>query len=295
MTGKGPGVGRVTLALLACGWMASACTPVEFVVANIVLGAAIDLMDGEDQNNAPPLAGQPQTQPDRQAVAAQDRRQFLAAQAAQADRERRAEEALEREANLTAARFAEIAAEREVAAARTQRAALALADVQIAAMIPVRELYVVRPEGTVFREVPSEFVHGQPVARGTLVTVTGKSNEWFRIELEAGRTGFSLARNFEKAPTAGRPAALARDAEAPRIEISGDLRTRADIFEIVGLVTDANRVAEVTVQGGPATVDENGRFRFRIYVPPQGLSVRIVAVDEFGNRAERDVQVGRIQ
>ena len=52
-------------------------------------------------------------------------------------------------------------------------------------------------------------------------------------------------------------------------------------------------MSQVTVEGVAVDLKSDGSFSFSRYVPPSGTSVKIEAVDEWGNRSERMVKITR--
>ena len=58
-------------------------------------------------------------------------------------------------------------------------------------------------------------------------------------------------------------------------------------------MSDNDRVVQVTVEGRTADLKADGSFSFSRYVPPSGTSVKIEAVDEWGNKAQKVVRLSR--
>ena len=90
------------------------------------------------------------------------------------------------------------------------------------------------------------------------------------------------------------PARLA-DVTGPDIEIADTLETLEQTIVIGGLVRDANKIGAFTIQDVDVAVAENGAFATTIFVPLGGVTVRIAAIDEFGNQNERAVRVTHVQ
>ena len=77
----------------------------------------------------------------------------------------------------------------------------------LAAVIPMTGRYVVSTRATL-RPRPTTAGAREFLPTGTLVTVTGRTGEWYRITLDDGRRGFAASRNFVPAAP-GAVAALA--------------------------------------------------------------------------------------
>jgi len=62
---------------------------------------------------------------------------------------------------------------------------------------------------------------------------------------------------------------------------------------IHGRVTDNGRVAQLTAEGQLIDLQPDGSFTFSRYVPRDGGTVTIIAIDEWGNKSERVVSLTR--
>jgi hypothetical protein len=82
------------------------------------------------------------------------------------------------------------------------------------------------------------------------------------------------------------------DKTPPVIEIDKELTVDTDSPAIVGRVSDASEIAQVTVNGVMADL-KDGVFSFSRYVPIGGTDVRIEATDEWGNRSQKTVSISR--
>jgi hypothetical protein len=83
------------------------------------------------------------------------------------------------------------------------------------------------------------------------------------------------------------------DIIAPIIDISSVIKVKTDSPIINGRASDNTKVAHVTVEGVAVNLKAGGSFSFSRYVPIGGTSVRIKAVDEWGNTSERTVKIFR--
>jgi uncharacterized caspase-like protein len=75
--------------------------------------------------------------------------------------------------------------------------------------------------------------------------------------------------------------------------VPGALTAKSAAVEIAGRVSDSSRIIEVTMDGRPVAVAADGSFSARRGVPMGESTITIAAVDEWGNRAMREVTVRR--
>ena len=94
------------------------------------------------------------------------------------------------------------------------------------------------------------------------------------------------------APTI-RPAP-AKDIAPPSIDIASFITVKEETPIIRGRVSDGSKVVQVTVEGRQTDLKKNGVFSFKRYVPSGESSIRIVAIDEWGNKSQKDVRIKRI-
>jgi hypothetical protein len=85
---------------------------------------------------------------------------------------------------------------------------------------------------------------------------------------------------------------VAADTTAPSIDIATSITVDTDSPTIRGRVFDDNEIAHVTVNG-TGTDFRNGNFSFKRYVPPGGVSLRIEAIDVWGNKSSQTVRLVR--
>jgi hypothetical protein len=81
----------------------------------------------------------------------------------------------------------------------------------------------------------------------------------------------------------------------PQIEIADTFQAQSQTFEISGLVADVSKISSLTVHNIPVTLADDGAFAATVYVPLDGVTVSISAIDEWGNRSERSVLITRHQ
>jgi hypothetical protein len=89
------------------------------------------------------------------------------------------------------------------------------------------------------------------------------------------------------------PSTPAKDTTPPFINIAATIAVKTDSPTIRGKATDNERVAQVTVEGRAADLQVDGTFSFSRYVPASGTTVEIIAIDEWGNRAQKTVRLTR--
>ena len=88
-------------------------------------------------------------------------------------------------------------------------------------------------------------------------------------------------------------ASRAADTAAPVIDMPTQVDTDQAVIDIVGHVADESAVVEVTLNDRAITLGSGNRFRVQRAVPIGTSEVRIAALDEWGNRAEKRVVINR--
>ncbi|MBL6935540.1 MAG: tetratricopeptide repeat protein [Alphaproteobacteria bacterium] len=89
------------------------------------------------------------------------------------------------------------------------------------------------------------------------------------------------------------PVIAANDTMPPTIHMPSSITVKSDSPTVQGKVSDNEKVALLTVEGRAVEVGADGSFSFTRYVPGGGTSVRIEAIDEWGNRSEKVVSLSR--
>ena len=92
---------------------------------------------------------------------------------------------------------------------------------------------------------------------------------------------------------AAAPASAPADQVSPVIDAPGDMTTEQPVIELAGRVSDASAIVEFTVNGAAAPLEANGNFRLQRGVALGQSELVIAALDEWGNRAERRIDVTR--
>ena len=90
--------------------------------------------------------------------------------------------------------------------------------------------------------------------------------------------------------TTSQPAA---DDAAPVIDAPATVQTNGPVIELTGRVSDSSAITEFTVNGAAASLQAGGGFYIKRGVAQGQSELVIAALDEWGNRAERRVQVTR--
>ena len=143
-----------------------------------------------------------------------------------------------------------------------------------------------RPDGRKF-EFDWTIVDPGPRAVAVIVATTGS-----RV-FGAPSPARPPASPSTSAPPVQQPLAAARDDTPPVIDVPGALAAKSAAVEIAGRVSDSSRIIEVTIDGRPVAVAAAGSFSARRGVPMGESTITVVAVDEWGNRAMREVTVTR--
>ena len=136
---------------------------------------------------------------------------------------------------------------------------------------------------------------GVPV--GTTTFTLAAMDEWGN----ASEQSVTVTRAAADAPkVAAKPqpapqpiAKVAADEKASVIELPSSLNTTERTIELAGRVFDNSKVVEVTVEGRPVALGANGAIEVKRAVSVGSNTIRIAAVDEWGNRAEKRITVER--
>jgi uncharacterized caspase-like protein len=110
---------------------------------------------------------------------------------------------------------------------------------------------------------------------------------------EWGNLADRVVRVVRRRPTAAR-VVIVRDSTAPVIDVPARIETAEATVALAGKVADASRVVELTVDGRPVALASDGSFVVKRGVGVGRTSLKLAAVDEWGNRAVRQVQVSRL-
>jgi len=84
-----------------------------------------------------------------------------------------------------------------------------------------------------------------------------------------------------------------RDADPPRIDVADQFSTETANVSISGRITDESAVSQFLINDRPVPLDSEGHFRVERQVPSGNSAFRLAAVDEWGNRSEKNITVSR--
>ena len=109
-----------------------------------------------------------------------------------------------------------------------------------------------------------------------------------------GTATLKLAAVDEHGNAAARDIKVVRaDTAPPVIETAGSLATELDTVEVKGRVSDTSAVAALTIEGTPVALAKDGTFAITRTVPVGASTLKLAALDEWGNRGEAVVAVTR--
>ena len=135
------------------------------------------------------------------------------------------------------------------------------------------------------------------VPSGTSTFVIAAYDEWGNTSQQSvtvTRAAATVPKVVVEPRAAPKPVAkVAADETAPVIEVPGSLSTTGRTIELAGRVSDASRVVEVTVEGRPVALAADGAIVIKRAVSVGSNTIRVTAVDEWGNRAEARIAVER--
>jgi hypothetical protein len=136
------------------------------------------------------------------------------------------------------------------------------------------------------------------VPEGTSALKLSAMDEWGNVsERTVTVTRVSAVAAAPKAaPAVPRPAApVNTDRAGPVIALPDALSTTSRTVKLAGRITDDSKVVEVTVEGRPVALGPGGAIDVTRAVSVGASTIRIAAVDEWGNRTERAVAVERVR
>ena len=154
----------------------------------------------------------------------------------------------------------------------------------------------VRVDGNLVRlGADNRFIVRRGVREGESEIVVSALDEWGN---QSSKTIRVLRRSaVTPAPeiTAARkePVATGEDREPPVIDLPVRLDTNAALVTIEGQVTDASNIVDLRLNDRPLPIGPDGRFSTQRGVPEGISDFEIVALDEWGNRAEIRLEVNR--
>ncbi|MBL8704672.1 MAG: caspase family protein [Rhodospirillales bacterium] len=83
------------------------------------------------------------------------------------------------------------------------------------------------------------------------------------------------------------------DKQAPTITVPAKLETDGPVVELTGKIADTSSIIEFSINGQPVPVGAGGSFTVRRGVPVGTSELKLAAVDEWGNMAQKTIAVNR--
>jgi hypothetical protein len=89
------------------------------------------------------------------------------------------------------------------------------------------------------------------------------------------------------------PDSLDFERDPPRIELSSNDKVDSDAYILVGVIQDASDIASLQIGQKSVPLESDGSFAVPFYIPPRGLDLEIVAIDEWNNRSNKAIRIVR--
>jgi hypothetical protein len=81
--------------------------------------------------------------------------------------------------------------------------------------------------------------------------------------------------------------------DPPRIVLSSSNNVDSDAYILAGVIQDKSDIASLQVDQKTVPIDPDGSFAVPIYIPPRGLEIEIIAIDEWNNRSRKSIKIVR--
>jgi hypothetical protein len=81
--------------------------------------------------------------------------------------------------------------------------------------------------------------------------------------------------------------------DPPIIVLSSSGNVDSDAYILAGVIQDKSDIASLQVGRKTVPIDPNGSFAVPFYIPPRGLEIEIVAIDEWNNRSRKSIKIVR--
>jgi len=83
--------------------------------------------------------------------------------------------------------------------------------------------------------------------------------------------------------------------DPPSIELSSSNNVDSDAYILAGVIQDTSDIASLQVDQKTVPIEPDGSFAVPFYVPPRGLEIEVVAIDEWNNRSRKSIKIVRNQ
>ena len=135
------------------------------------------------------------------------------------------------------------------------------------------------------------------VPAGTTTFTIAALDEWGNASQQSVTVTRTLAlatRGVAEPKAAPKPVAkVAADNTGPKITLPESLSTTERTVRLAGRVSDASKVIEVTVEGRPVALSDDGSIVVQRALSIGVNTIRVAALDEWGNKAEKRISVER--
>jgi hypothetical protein len=81
--------------------------------------------------------------------------------------------------------------------------------------------------------------------------------------------------------------------DPPSIALSSSRNVDSDAYILAGVIKDASEIASLQVDRKTVPIDPDGSFAVPFYIPPRGLEIEVVAIDEWNNRSKKAIKIVR--
>jgi hypothetical protein len=79
----------------------------------------------------------------------------------------------------------------------------------------------------------------------------------------------------------------------PSIVLSSSNNVDSDAYILAGVIQDGSDIASLHVGRKTVPINPNGSFAVPFYIPPRGLEIEIIAIDEWNNRSRKSIKIVR--
>ena len=86
---------------------------------------------------------------------------------------------------------------------------------------------------------------------------------------------------------------LENDKDPPIFKIINQKDNSSELVTLEGELEDKSNIAILLIDGTPIEISKNGFFKSELYVPKNGIEIRLEAIDQFGNKADKNIRLVR--